>query len=1004
MLRVCFCIECSSNSEMEDKMNKKINYVLEDFYLRVPYYNFEKYSISSMLDKDITNFLRIDFQENLLVNSRDYYENMINTDKTSKTNMKYLIRSIYRTTPFGLNSGVLKGRFCKENELSDYCINDCFKKWLRPDYEWMSNVIKLAEKKIGDQLCVTKGDTFKKNNYIFKIWSSCFSRCDNKLPDAILNTKVIDYIDNVIEKEKYVRINNLIFLIQKKLQSDVDYAYIFKFVQTLLENEYLISDLRIPLICSDQLDLFLKKLETYTQRKNSLLFNDLRCIQDKINFYNTNIVGKDQKVLKDIICKMDKIYKVKNPIHVDMYSPSNIKLDRSLKNDIEDFINFCSKWASHNTYNSYITKFKDEYGNQAVKFLDVINKDKGLGYPNKDSKNNLILKDDIKSAFISALLENKEQDVLNISAMDTQIYSKDVHPLQGEVAFNIIKENNVFKYIVTPLGGSYDINKSRGRFNHILSTDDLDIPSSNFDDVEITFFPKNSHHGNVMTCTSPYKYYLSLGSNIEIANKKRIDISDLYLEVIIDRIYILNKKNNRYLRFHVSNMFNMDAFPLELKILLEISHGQNYSILTLQKSINHIILNVKADSPRVIYKNFILYPRTWFLPKNIISAVNEHKYHEFKNSITNLCIKNNIPDLVVVGSMDQKLLLNMKLDMHLRILYDLIKNNNDIRIEENLFTNENLILSSKEGKHYISEFVFNVSSNNVCIDNKSSHCYVDFDKICNNKYYFGNQWISLKIYMSEESMNSFIVKELFYLIQQINSKVDDAKFYYLRYRDNKSHIRLRIKSNNYLSLINLIIHFLNILKDQDKVDDFIIDSYSPEVNRYGGEKCILLAEEYFYFDSISSIDILQNKLNKNIAYDLNTLFLFVALKTYLMFTDDYSDIYKFLDSYKQPNLNKKTYNKYKECLDELFSVQTENLNIDSFDLNKMFDNRIVITKEYFSIISDMSLFRKREIINSLIHMTFNRLIGINRKRENEMMGILSRYIYGISAREKYDKK
>ena len=97
--------------------------------------------------------------------------------------------------------------------------------------------------------------------------------------------------------------------------------------------------------------------------------------------------------------------------------------------------------------------------------------------------------------------------------------------------------------------------------------------------------------------------------------------------------------------------------------------------------------------------------------------------------------------------------------------------------------------------------------------------------------------------------------------------------------------------------------------------------------------------------------------------------------------------------------------------DKLNDYITKNMNIDEYllsfeegiQLYLLLSDLTTSLKEYFNTIlkntSDIQIINRALL--SILHMRYNRLIGIDRKKENEIMRMIEKLIYKKNARMKY---
>ena len=71
--------------------------------------------------------------------------------------------------------------------------------------------------------------------------------------------------------------------------------------------------------------------------------------------------------------------------------------------------------------------------------------------------------------------------------------------------------------------------------------------------------------------------------------------------------------------------------------------------------------------------------------------------------------KYNFSNLVSVGPLDQRMLLNVENRVHLNILYNLLKGDSTLRIYENIFEESNLPIYDENNEKYVSEIIVHLS-------------------------------------------------------------------------------------------------------------------------------------------------------------------------------------------------------------------------------------------------------------------------------------------------------
>jgi len=235
--------------------------------MRGPLHNTNSFINLEKIIKDknyIKDFLELnpEFKEAIAVSSLDLLK-VINDGKIGfkqqEAIIKYFVRSIVRSAPFGLLSGIACCKFENETDIqrkSERKLN----KYCTVDFEWFYGVIKLLEKNTSilhnirikfNHQCYKRGDRLI-NPYTSGYGQvSVSSSEDEIIKSTVKYSKQIDFIIN--EANKWIVYKELI----KKLcdlNKDVPVNIIETYINQLIDNEYLISELRVPLSNIDPLD------------------------------------------------------------------------------------------------------------------------------------------------------------------------------------------------------------------------------------------------------------------------------------------------------------------------------------------------------------------------------------------------------------------------------------------------------------------------------------------------------------------------------------------------------------------------------------------------------------------------------------------------------------------------------------------------------------------------------------------------------------------------------
>ena len=122
--------------------------------------------------------------------------------------------------------------------------------------------------------------------------------------------------------------------------------------------------------------------------------------------------------------------------------------------------------------------------------------------------------------------------------------------------------------------------------------------------------------------------------------------------------------------------------------------------------------------------------------------------------------------------------------------------------------------------------------------------------------------------MSRENENRFLTQHLAPFANYFLQNGVISKWFFIRYRDEGNHLRLRFKGEkNQITAVFLpAFHEWVATLHQDKfIKNIQLASYEREIERYGGEELIDFVEDFFYKDSMLTVSLLAHMAEKRIT-------------------------------------------------------------------------------------------------------------------------------------------
>jgi thiopeptide-type bacteriocin biosynthesis protein len=124
------------------------------------------------------------------------------------------------------------------------------------------------------------------------------------------------------------------------------------------------------------------------------------------------------------------------------------------------------------------------------------------------------------------------------------------------------------------------------------------------------------------------------------------------------------------------------------------------------------------------------------------------------------------------------------------------------------------------------------------------------------RYHPGTEWLFAKIYTEEGER--LLRERIRPLIEVLTRHNWIRQWFFLRYADPEAHLRLRFRGSPdtlITTVLPQLVEQLQDLLDDQTVWRLQLDTYTPEVDRYGGLEAMEFAEQMFQADSAAVLDI-----------------------------------------------------------------------------------------------------------------------------------------------------
>jgi len=984
---------------------------------------------------------------------RNFHFSKKETDKLKISIQKYKTRASTRCTPFGLFSGIKVVEYGAENNI-EYNSNplDVISRKTKLNMVFLSKLAQVLEKHDDVRPCLL----FFTNTSIYKVGEK-YRYVEYYFNDLKRLYKIteVDYsegLEFVLNHAKSgITITELInLLVSNDLQEDDSIA----FVDELLDSQLLVSELEPNLTGSDYLNVIIDKLNKINQKTASIYVKNSI---DELSAVKSLLINIDESGVADVETYNEIIQRLNslideplsiNYFHVDSFKISNhASISYNVQENILKAINLFNKLTpvyENKLLELFKQRFRERYGDKEIALLQALDVESGIGYPEKDIYGINELVDDIQlvnSVANTGINLNEAQLVLKEKLNQTikdgkQViyvsdedfmginYSSDDLPDSFSVFFKILNSKTNKIAIQNNIGASSAINTISRFSGGCEAIDELMLKVLEHEKskqnegilAEIIHLP-DSRLGNILCRNKYHEYEIPYLTNASVEKEFQIDVSDLYLSLKGNYLYLRSKRLNKEIIPRLGTAHNYENNSLPVYHFLCDLQVQKIKKPYLSFGWGQLIYSHQF-LPRIEYQSIILSPAKWCLKReNFIRLINCKSDDELKIQLIELVNQFQLPKLFLVVDGDNEMLIDTTDIDSVYVFVDLIKKKDIVLLEEFLFSEIDSLIKDTNGEYYTNECVAIVLNHFKHKDNKFDSNPI-LQKTIEPCKIEESKWIYFKIFCGVKTTDTILIDNLKPFIDDLIQKVLIDKWFFIRYSDPEPHIRFRIHLINikiYKEIVGKIEILLSDLIESDIVLKIEQDNYEEELDRYG-ENTMGLAETLFFNDSKYCMNVLSYLQSNSTVVRWH--YALLTVDTYLN-DFDYS-IEQKVDFMK--DLSMSFFNEH--GANKTLRVQLDQkYRIHKADIEKLFNHSIHIDDD-FKFISN--LIRERSIENKLIyfelkkiesnnqiqvsidsllasyiHMALNRIF-ISKRRVNEMViyDLLYRYYKSLISRSK----
>ncbi len=936
--------------------------------------------------------------------------------------LRYMLRMTTRPTPFGLFSFVGLGKWGGSTHA--HFEHQRLHKRARPDMEWLLGTI--------DHLCA--------NQEIFHLIPVCahplavqssgriqltfFRQKNDPQSKTTQNTGLSIRGNELTTAILRIARNPLpVLKLEKKLNEQfqsLDQEKTRKVIEQLINQEILQISLVPSLLAESPFRNFLAMLDRYQIETPEVLL--LKTLEKKLVEYHKNGTENVEDLIQSLCQSAEKIAPSVNYLQVDTaVIEEEFSLPKIIGEEAAEAAELLwqlSQITIGDPLRDYHAKFRERYGSRSVPLLELLDPN-ALGVPQSYLKttpaakptppelDNALWEEWLRTELFLCLQERRREITLTQEIVDQLLKnkpSKQKAPPSFDLFCQVIADSvekiDQGDYELYLSSNTIEGGSTFGRFLDLLGPQaslqlkELYKREEALEDqytfVEVSYYPEATRGANVAIHPNLRGHHLDLSGG---RGTDSLSLDQIYVGALEDRFYLTNKDGDKEWIFRTGNVLWSDLSPVPLRFLKDVSSFR-YQPLTM---ISWPYFDSSPFLPRIKFKKSILFPAQWVINKKIVEIRNNGQSKTLIKGLQDWMNLWDLPRLVYLTEGDNQILLDRHCSAHLEEITNKLKKGLNVRLVERMGENlRSQWLHSTKGSHF-TELTIPFLKNPAHHQTRSLHLpkYHDIPETVRWKVP-GSNWLFLKLYISEEHQERFLLSYVYGIANKLTSLGIIKRWFFVRYFDDKFHLRVRFQSDQEQITQALIprIRDWSISLFQDKlIKDLQFGTYEREIERYGGEQLIDELEEFFCADTETVIDLLNMMVSKSTAlppYVIAAISLIDLLKGFgYTLEDDVSEV--LASGLGRKNLE--GIRKWKKALSSLTNTIIEERGVDensdeAYALKSAFKKRANaikrLTRKKNELQSENILTQSiKSIQNSLIHMHCNRLIGLDHHLESK---------------------
>ncbi len=811
--------------------------------------------------------------------------------------LKYFVRMLSRSTPFGLFSGCSAVPISPSSNFEIGGREANLRK-SRLDMEFLMGLVQtiVQDDELRGQL------VYRPNSSIHFLAGRCHyvesRHSGTKRTYHLMAVEDTPYLRLVLEAAS--RGGSILELADKITAADSDIARdeAVEFVDELVRVNLLVAQLVPPVTGEDPLKHILAHLEDTTATS---LVTTLRQAEEDLASIDSGEFRKENgyAAVADSLDDLNIQAPSNHLFQVDMYKSwkQTAVSERTVREVLRGACTLFNiqRHGRQAALENFKQEFVDRYGQTEIPLLEALDDEIGIGYNGGSQQTPEPLLDDMpfpsnnqpagsawgqREAWLLGKLQTvweKGQQELRLNDEDIAALSDGIDPAppdaftvsavlaaDGEGSSGQVEP----RYWIRGVGGPSGA-RTTGRFCYLdpavqeLVDKHLHAEEALRDDetlfAEIVHLPED-RVGNILLRPVLRSYEIPYLGRSGAPPERQIHVSDLLLSVRGGEITLRSKSLSRVILPRMTTAHNFNH-PRNLRIYTFLCDLQNQGN-TAGAGWRWGVFEAARFLPRVTWKQFLFSRAMWRISKDIVAALKSEDDALAYRMVQTWRGTSRAPRFVYILEGDNELLIDFDNTLSVKMFVEHAHRGQDLLLAELFPEPGRLLFKGKEGP-YVHEMNIPFTRTEppkLAHDPLSSAAVsAEVDDTANRYAPPASQWLYARIYTGPATLDRLLLETLAPMARRFHESGTIDSWFFIRYADPHLHIRLRFHGAPE-KLLGQVLPTLNQalspLLAEKTCWDYQLGTYQREVERYGGPAAISQVERIFFHDSVACTEII----------------------------------------------------------------------------------------------------------------------------------------------------